>query len=83
MGSAAEDVCPVLYIWNPVDLGRVAGYVCLELAGGRIEERGDQELVLGGVTYSMDYGRDGGLEVIAGEPIKVDSENIGYWKDQI
>ena len=83
VGSAAEDVCPVLYIWNPVDLGRVAGYVCLELAGGRIEERGDQELVLGGVTYSMDYGRDGGLEVIAGEPIKVDSENIGYWKDQI
>ena len=35
------------------------------------------------MTYPMDYGHDGGLEVIAGEPIKVDSENIGYWKDQI
>ena len=61
----------------------MAGYVCLELSEGRIEERGDQELLLGGRTYPMDYGHDGGLEVIAGEPIKVDSENIGYWKDQI
>ena len=43
----------------------------------------NQELLLGGRTYPMDYGHDGGLEVIAGEPIKVDSENIGYWKDQI
>lgn len=83
VGSDPEDVCPVLYIWNPMDLGRVAGYVCLELSEGRIEERGDQELLLGGRTYPMDYGHDGGLEVIAGEPIKVDSENIGYWKDQI
>ena len=57
--------------------------MCLELSEGRIEERGDQELLLGGRTYPMDYGHDGGLEVIAGEPIKVDSENIGYWKDQI
>ena len=83
VGSDPEDVCPVLYIWSPMDLGRVAGYVCLELSEGRIEERGDQELLLGGRTYPMDYGHDGGLEVIAGEPIKVDSENIGYWKDQI
>lgn len=83
VGSDPEDICPVLYIWNPMDLGRVAGYVCLELSEGRIEERGDQELLLGGRTYPMDYGHDGGLEVIAGEPIKVDSENIGYWKDQI
>ena len=83
VGSGPEDVCPLLYIWNPMDLGRVAGYVCLELSEGRIEERGDQELLLGGRTYPMDYGQDGGLEVIAGEPIRVDSENIGYWKDQI
>ena len=42
VGSDPEDICPVLYIWNPMDLGRVAGYVCLELSEGRIEERGDQ-----------------------------------------
>lgn len=83
VGRGPEDVCPVLFIWNPRELGRVAGYVCLELAEGRIEERADQELLLGGMTYPMDYGQDGGLEVIAGEPIRVDSENIGYWKDQI
>lgn len=40
VGSDPEDICPVLYIWNPMDLGRVAGYVCLELSEGRIEERG-------------------------------------------
>ena len=83
VGSDPEDVCPVLYIWSPMDLGRVAGYVCLELSEGSIEDRADQELLLGGRIYPVDYGQDGGLEVIAGEPIRVDSENIGYWKDQI
>ena len=83
VGSDPEDVCPVLYIWSPMDLGRVAGYVCLELSEGSIEDRADQELLLGGRIYPVDYGQDGGLEVIAGEPIRVDAENIGYWKDQI
>ena len=42
-----------------------------------------RNLLLGGRIYPVDYGQDGGLEVIAGEPIRVDAENIGYWKDQI
>lgn len=83
MGNGPEDICPVMYIWNPANLGQVAGYVSLELSHSRIEERGDQELLLGGRTYQMDYGRSGGLEVIAGEPIKVDSDNIDYWKNEI
>lgn len=83
VGSGPEDICPVMYIWNPSDLGRLAGYISLELSHSRIEERGEQELLLGGRTYRMDYARDGGLEVIAGEPIKVNSGNIGYWKDEI
>lgn len=83
VGSGPDDVCPVMYIWNPTDLGRLAGFVSLELSNGRIEERGEQQIFMGDRIYHMDYGRDGGLEIIAGEPIKVDSENIGYWKDEI
>ena len=57
--------------------------MCLELSEGSIEDRADQELLLGGRISTVDYCQAGGLEVIAGEPIREDAENIGYWKDQI
>ena len=61
MGSDPEDICPVLLHMEPHGPGKGGrGYVCLELSEGRIEERGDQELLLGGRTYPMDYGHDGG-----------------------
>lgn len=83
VGDGRGDVCPVMYIWNPTKMGRLAAYVSIELTEERIEERGEQTLILGGQSYDMDYGPDGGLEVIAGEPIRVDKENIGYWKTQL
>lgn len=83
VGHGEVDVCPVMYIWNPTEMGKLAAYVSIELARERIEERGEQTLMLGGQAYKMDYGMDGGLEVIAGEPIRVDKENIGYWKEQL
>lgn len=83
VGSGPEDVCPVLYIWDPRDLGRLAGYISLELTRGGGEKLEKGEIILGGRSYRLDYGWDGGLEVIAGEPIRIDSGNIGYWKDKI
>ena len=83
VGDGPEDICPVLYIWNPTDLGRMAGYLSLELSRGQLSELDASEITLGEKTYHMDYGRDGGREIIAGELIKVDSENIGYWKNRI
>lgn len=84
IGDGEEDICPVIYIWNPVDMGELAAYISIELSEQRLEERGGQEITLDdGRSFKIDYGRDGGLEVISGEPIRIDGENINYWKNRL
>lgn len=84
IGNGEDDICPVIYIWDPSEMGEVAAYVSMGLWAGTIEERADQELKLGnGKTYKLDLGLDGGLELISGEPIRVDQENIEEWKGDI
>lgn len=84
IGSGEEDICPVMYIWNPVDMGELAAYISIELSEQRIEERDNQTITLkNGNTYKLEYGRGGGLEIISGEPIRIDMENIGYWKSRL
>ena len=84
IGGGEEDICPVMYIWDPVEMGEVAAFVSMGLWSGDIEELPGEEILLdNGRTYRIDTGYDGGLEIISGEPIRIDKDNIGYWENRL
>jgi rhamnose transport system substrate-binding protein len=73
--------CPYMFLWNPIDLGYLAGYAAVALSGGKITgKEGDQ---FGGGklgNYTVAKASDGGTEVILGPPFKFDQANINEWK---
>lgn len=84
IGDGEEDICPVMYIWDPVEMGKVAALVSMGLWSGDIEEQPGEDILLdNGRTYRIDTGYDGGLEIISGEPIRIDKDNIGYWETRL
>ena len=73
--------CPYMFLWNPIDLGYLAGYAAAALAGNAITgKEGDQFNggKLGG--YTVVKAADGGTEVILGPPYKFEPSNINEWK---
>ena len=84
IGDGEEDICPVMYIWDPVEMGKVAALVSMGLWSGDIEEQPGEDILLdNGRTYRIDTGYDGGLEIISGEPIRIDKDNIEYWETRL
>lgn len=83
MAPFIEDgTCPWMYLWNPVDIGYLAGYTMDALVKGTIN--GD----VGGTFDAGELGEkkiteaaDNGTEVMLGDPFKFDSENIAEWKE--
>lgn len=73
-------VCEWMYLWNPIDVGYLAGQAAWALVKGTIT---------GKVGDTFEDGRLGKKEVIAdgkgtqimlGDPFKFDANNIGEWK---
>ena len=84
IGDGEEDICPMMYIWDPVEMGKVAALVSMGLWSGDIEEQPGEDILLdNGRTYRIDTGYDGGLEIISGEPIRIDKDNIEYWETRL
>ncbi len=73
-------VCEWMYLWNPIDVGYLAGYAANALVEGTITgadgdtfnagELGDKEVITVG----------DGTEIMLGDPFKFDAENIADWK---
>lgn len=80
IGTGAEDVCPAIYVWDPREMGRLAAHISLELSEGRMGQQEGETMEFGNHVHRIKTSSDGGLEIISGELIKVDSGNIGYWK---
>lgn len=76
-----DDICPWMYLWNPVDIGYLAGYTINSLKTGEISGiKGDtfKAGALGDKAITeADYG---GTEVMLGDPFKFDKTNIDEWK---
>lgn len=83
MAPFIEDgTCPWMYLWNPVDIGYLAGYTMDALV---------KETITGATGNSFNAGKlgekkitdaaDEGTEVMLGDPFKFDSENIAEWKE--
>ncbi|MGN0107769.1 MAG: substrate-binding domain-containing protein [Hominilimicola sp.] len=83
MSSYIENgISPMVFLWNPVDIGYLAGYTMDALAQGTITGAvGDSFAAgnLGDRTVTED--NDGGSEVILGELLKFDCTNIARWKN--
>lgn len=82
IGDDDAHSCPYMYLWNPIDVGRLGAYTSIALVEGKITgaegetftagELGDYEIVAAG---------DGGTEIILGPPFRFDPSNIDEWKD--
>ena len=66
IGDGEEDICPMMYIWDPVEMGKVAALVSMGLWSGDIEEQPGEDILLdNGRTYRIDTGYDGGLGILS------------------
>lgn len=75
-------VCPCMYLWNPADIGYMAGYTLDALAKGTITGASGETFkvgTLGERTITPDT--EQGTEVMLGDLMKFDASNIAQWKD--
>lgn len=75
-------ICPLMFIWNPIDLGYLTAYSGDALVKGRISGT-PGDVFSAGRMGEMVVVEDsvGGSEVIMGDPFKYDQINISEWKD--
>ena len=79
IGTTDSD--PYMFLWNPIDLGRLAGYTAIALVNGVITgAEGDSYTAPDGTTYEVTAASDGGTEIILGPPFGFNPENIEEWK---
>ncbi|MEE0867634.1 MAG: rhamnose ABC transporter substrate-binding protein [Clostridia bacterium] len=83
MAPFIEDAtCPWMYLWNPIDIGYVAGYTMDSLVKGSITGAVGDKLSAGDLGEKVvTEAADGGTEVMLGDPFKFDAENIAEWKE--
>lgn len=75
--------CPYMYLWNPIDIGYLAGYTAKAMVEGKSTGKiGDTFDAgrLGKKSVVTATSNDGGTEVVLGGPFKFDTANIGEWK---
>ena len=81
IGDTDEDSCPYMFLWNPIDLGRLAAYTSIAIVNGVITgAEGDSFTSPEGTTYEVTAASDGGTEIILGPPYGFNPENIEEWK---
>ncbi len=73
--------CPYMYLWNPIDVGRLSAYTSIALVDGTITGAVGEKFTAGDMgEYEIVAAADGGTEIIVGPPFKFDSANIDEWK---
>lgn len=84
IGSDADHSCPYMFLWNPIDVGRLGAYISAALVDGTITGAAGETFEAGTMEnspYTIVDAGDGGTEVILGAPFKFDDSNIADWKD--
>lgn len=73
--------CPWMYLWNPIDIGYLAGYTLDALINDKITGEAGGTFSAGSFgEKTVTLSEDGGTEVILGDPFRFDSSNIEEWK---
>ena len=79
--GAGNVACPYMFLWNPIDVGRVAAYALVEMVNGKLTgELGQSFTAANGTTYTVTEAGDGGTEIIIGPPFAFTADNIAEWK---
>lgn len=82
IGDDDDHSCPYMYLWNPIDLGRLAAYTAIGLVNGDITGAAGETFSAGDMgEYTIVEADDGGTEIILGAPFKFDSSNIEEWAE--
>ncbi|MBQ3053904.1 MAG: substrate-binding domain-containing protein [Clostridia bacterium] len=83
MAPFIEDgTCPWMYLWNPVDIGNLAGYTLDALVKKKITGKNGDKFDAGELgEKTVTEAIDGGTEVLLGDPYKFDKNNIAQWKE--
>ena len=82
IGDDDAHSCPYMYLWNPIDVGRLGAYTSIALVEGTMEGKEGDKFTAGDMgDYEVVAASDGGTEVILGPPFKFDPSNIDEWKD--
>ena len=74
--------CPYMFLWNPIDIGYLAGFTAKAMVDGKTGKVGDviPAGTLGSRTIVEATSGDGGTECVLGDPFKFDTKNIAEWK---
>lgn len=82
MAPFIEDgTCPWMYLWNPIDIGFLAGYTLESLVKGDITGASGDHFTSGKLgEKSVTNSPDGGTQIMLGDPFKFDKDNIAEWK---
>lgn len=76
-----DNVCPYMYLWNPIDVGRLGAYTSVALVNGDITGAAGETFTAGEMGgYEIVEASDGGTEIIVGPPFAFTPENIDEWK---
>lgn len=73
-------VCQWMYLWNPIDVGYLSGYVADALVKGTITGKVGDKLKAGRLGEKAVVQDGDGTQIMLGDPFKFDSSNIGEWK---
>lgn len=77
-----DPLCPVMYLWNPISIGKLSAYVSMALTSGEITGApGEVFHTPDGSEYRIVESALGGSEVIVGEPQQFTPDNIAQWRD--
>lgn len=69
-----------MYLWNPIDVGYLAGYTAEALVSGKITGKVGDKLTAGDLGEKEVVEDGDGTQIMLGDPFKFDSSNIAEWK---
>ncbi len=86
IGDDADHSCPYMFLWNPIDLGKLAAYASIALVNGDITGKVGESFTAGDMenspyTLTAVAGAENYSEIILGQPFRFDSSNIAEWKE--
>lgn len=75
-------ICPRMYLWNPVDVGYLAGYTINSLVNGSITGAEGETFTAGTLgERTITAEPEQGTEVVLGDLLEFNADNIAEWKD--
>ena len=73
-------VCEWMYLWNPIDVGFLTGYVADALVKGTITGKIGDKVTAGKLGEKSVVADGDGTQIMLGDPFKFDAKNIAEWK---